>query len=118
MGKPYFSDDEVSFLKSTAVGPSGETLDEVIQQTLEERLNRRMKKRVESGDFRVCAARDLAPIFEKALDINQKKLAKDEEFRALMSASGLSFKIDSDWSGLGSNGKKKPASKKKPKKGR
>ncbi len=34
----------------------------------------RMKKRVESGDFRVCAAHDLEPIFEKAFGIKPKEL--------------------------------------------
>lgn len=44
----------------------------LMEEILNERLNRRMKKRVESGDHRVCAAHDIAPILEKALGIKPK----------------------------------------------
>ena len=39
-----------------------------------------MKKRVYSGDFRVCAAHDVAPILEKALGVKEKYLIRDKEF--------------------------------------
>jgi hypothetical protein len=65
---------------------------------LDERLNRRMKKRVESEDYRVCAAHDLAPIFEKALGINPKELAKSQEFLARVDTEGL--KGGAKWLGL------------------
>lgn len=39
-------------------------------------LTRRENKRVQTGDFRVCAAHDLAPILGKALEIDVKRLAK------------------------------------------
>lgn len=94
LGPPYFSNEEVSLLKSTEIGPGEEgeeSLGQRIQSTLEERLNRRMEKRVESADFRVCAAHDLAPIFEKAFDINPKKLAKDAKFMALVQSNGQAF---------------------------
>jgi hypothetical protein len=41
----------------------------LIEETLNERLERRMKKRVESGDFRVCAAHDLAPVLRRLLGL-------------------------------------------------
>ncbi|KAK0128809.1 hypothetical protein ONS95_000759 [Cadophora gregata] len=66
-----------------------ERLEEVIQQTLNERLERRIKKREESGDFRVCAAHDLAPILEKALGIKAKDLQRDQEFLEIMGRCGL-----------------------------
>lgn len=52
----------------------------VIEEILSERVEGRIKKREESGEFRVCAAHDLAPILEKALGIDPKALAKDREF--------------------------------------
>jgi hypothetical protein len=52
-------------------------------------LQRRIKKRVESGDFRVCAAHDLAPIFEKAFNIKSKDLERDRELRGLIEEFGL-----------------------------
>jgi hypothetical protein len=39
-----------------------------------------MKKRVYIGDFRVCAAHDVAPILEKALGVKEKYLIRDKEF--------------------------------------
>ncbi|EER37269.1 conserved hypothetical protein [Histoplasma capsulatum H143] len=111
LGQPYFNAEEVAALTRTAVGHDGETLKERIQHTLEERLNRRLKKRVESGDFRVCAAHDLAPIFEKVFDINPKKLAKDSKFRSLVSINGLRLKSEEElWNGLG-NGPPKATTK-------
>jgi len=71
-----------------------------------------MKKRVESNDYRVCAAHDLAPIFEKALDINPKELARNKEFLALMEKSGLELGDGEEWKGL----PKKTFEKKKGKK--
>jgi len=51
LGAPYFSDSGVLQLKATVV-PSGKTLEQDIADTLEERLDRRMKKRVESDEKR------------------------------------------------------------------
>lgn len=120
LGKPYFSEEEVWLLRSTEVGPNEETLDQRVENTLEERLNRRMKRRVQSGDFRVCAAHDLAPMFEKVFHVNPKKLAKDVKFMSLMTANGLTFRDDETASILGrpfenelSENKKKKMQKKK-----
>lgn len=109
----------MSALKATAVGTDGETLEQRIQRTLDERLNRRMKKRVQSGDFRVCTAHDLAPIFEKSFDINPKKLAKDAKFMSLVAMNGLRLKSQESRYGLGTGhteqtGKGKGKGKKNP----
>ncbi|KAK2764279.1 hypothetical protein FQN54_008971 [Arachnomyces sp. PD_36] len=97
IGPPYFKEDEVETLKNVMV--QGKTLVQLIENTLSERLNRRDKKRVSSGDFRVCAAHDLAPILEKALGIDPKKLAKDCVFVRILEERGLRLG-DGEWSGL------------------
>jgi hypothetical protein len=54
-------------------------LAELIDEILRVRLDWRTKKRVESVDFRVCVAHDVAPIVEKVLGAKGKDL-RDEEF--------------------------------------
>ncbi|THX20668.1 hypothetical protein D6D17_00519 [Aureobasidium pullulans] len=88
LSTPYFNESEVTQLKSTLLS-TGKTLEETIEQTLHERLNRRLKKRQESNDYRVCAAHDLAPIFEKAFGLEHKQLARDVEFLKLVDENGL-----------------------------
>ncbi|OAL72711.1 hypothetical protein A7D00_2484 [Trichophyton violaceum] len=97
LGKPYFDGEEVEALENTisnSSGSQGETLAQKIESTLDERLNRRMKKRIESSDFRVCAAHDLAPIFEAVFDIPPKKLAK--KLVSLISSRGLILRDEDD----------------------
>ncbi|WEW57179.1 hypothetical protein PRK78_002641 [Emydomyces testavorans] len=113
LGKPYFTPEEVEILKSTHGIGGSETLMQIIQSTLDERLNRRMKKRVESGDFRVCAAHDLAPVFEKMFGINPKKLAKNVQFANLRSLRGLRLKDGDDLGCLVNRGAPKMKGKKK-----
>lgn len=97
LGKPYFNEEEVGILKNTLSNSSGsETLAQKIESTLDERLGRRIKKRVESGDFRVCAAHDLAPIFEAVFDIYPKKLAKNFALISLISSRGLRLRDEDD----------------------
>ena len=92
-------------IKSTAViNNSEQILGDLIQETLDERLNRRMKKRVESEDYRVCAAHDLAPIFEKGLGVRRKEFEKDKEFVRLVRTSGLKLKDGESWMGMGKKG--------------
>ena len=62
------------------------------------RSNRRMKKGVESEDYRVCAAHGLAPIFEKGLGIRPK------EFVRLVRTSGLKLNDGESWMGMGKKG--------------
>ena len=100
LGLPYFTADEVAQLKATTVHNDTKKLEDVIQETLNERLQRRMKKRVQSGDFRVCAAHDLAPIFEKALNIKSKDLERDHNFLALVEQSGLKLGDGQVWSSV------------------
>lgn len=97
LGAPYSSPAEVDFLKSTIVESKRsedngqKTLEQLIEATLDRKLNRRTKKRMESQDFRVCAAHDLAPIFEKAFRIKPKELHKDKEFVKKLSTDGLNL---------------------------
>jgi hypothetical protein len=106
---PYFTASEAAQLKATPVHNNTKKLEVVIQETLDERLQRRMKKRVQSGDFRICAAHDLAPILEKALDIKPKELERDRDFLALVEQFGLDLREAQSWSGV----VKKPGQKKK-----
>jgi hypothetical protein len=117
LGTPYFKQEEVDMLKATKV--NGEmTLEAVIRSTLDERLERRMKKRVESGDYRVCAAHDLAPIFETAFNIKPKDLAKDDAFLSLLENSSLQLKNGGNWLGLSKRPNIKQGQKKKKKGGK
>ena len=65
--------------------------------TLSERLERRMGKRVECGDYRVCAAHDLAPVFERVFGVETKALARDGEFLATLRRLGLGLKDSDGW---------------------
>ena len=114
IGLPYFDQAEAEILKGTLVPGDGhalQTLEEFIKSTLDERLNRRMKKRVESADYRVCAAHDLAPIWEQAFAIKPKDLAKNKEFAALLDKKGLAGAID--WKGSAKHENAKPQKKTK-----
>lgn len=101
IGTPYFDLVEVQQLKACVVDVTNSTdLEMVIKDTLRERLERRMKKRVESGDYRVCTAHDIAPIFEKAFCINLKELQTNTEFLALLENCQLETKSIGNWKGL------------------
>ncbi|TVY67380.1 hypothetical protein LSUE1_G007859 [Lachnellula suecica] len=101
IGPPYFTTTEVSQLKSTIISiKETQTLEQYIEKQLNARLERRKKKRVESGDFRVCAAHDLGLIFEKAFDIKHKELAKDGEFLTILKRSGLELQDGDRWQGV------------------
>lgn len=92
-------------IKSTAViSNSEQTLGDLIQESLDVRLNRRMKKGVESEDYRVCAAHDLAPIFEKGLGIRPKEFEKDKGFVRLVRTSDLKLTDGESWMGMGKKG--------------
>ncbi|KAI9809230.1 MAG: hypothetical protein M1825_002521 [Sarcosagium campestre] len=114
IGQPYFDPSEVEFLKATVVSVKGQEslkLPELISSTLDERLNRRMKNRVDSGDFRVCAAHDLAPIWEAAFNIHFKKLCKDQKFKRLVDSRGLRG-VD-EWQETDMSTKSKPKNERK-----
>jgi hypothetical protein len=99
LGLPYFSADEAETLRSA--DSNGKPLSQVLATRLDERLGRRMEKRVESGDFRVCAAHDLAPVLGEVLGIESKRLAKEKEkgFVELVDRKGLELG-DGQWRGL------------------
>ena len=100
LGEPYFNQDEAEKIKGARLD-GDKTMSALIEETLNERLDRRMKKRVESGDYRVCAAHDVAPILEKALSIKPKDLERNQAFLDTMSANGLHLKPGEQWTGLG-----------------
>ena len=100
LGEPYFSPDEAEKIQGVCLDRD-KTLPVLIQETLNERLGRRMKKRVESGDYRVGAAHDVAPILEKALGIKPKDLERDQIFLDAIAANGLHLKPGEQWAGIG-----------------
>lgn len=102
LGSPYFTPAEATMVKSFQVGENNGSiaLAEVIEDTLKERLERRMKKRVSSKDFRVCAAHDIAPILEKALGVKEKDLMRDKEFIRLVEKWGLDLREAVRWKGI------------------
>ena len=100
LGEPYFNSDEAEKIKGAHL-EGGRTMAALIEETLDERLNHRIKKRAESGDYRVCAAHDVAPILEKALGIKPKELKRDNAFLDKISANGLHLMPGEQWMGLG-----------------
>lgn len=114
IGLPYFKPEEAEMLKSMMF--DGKTLGSLIEVTLQERLEKRMKKRVESGDYRVCAAHDVAPVLEKVFGINPKLLAKNKTFLELIDRSGLFLKDGDSWTGLVTKRHVNPVLEKKKKK--
>jgi len=54
----------------------------------------------ETSDYRVCAAHDLAPLFEKAFDVKAADLAKNKAFLRCLDKGGLESKEGAKWKGL------------------
>ena len=100
LGEPYFNQVEAEKIKGARL-EGDKTLSALIEETLNERLDRRAKKRVQSGDYRICAAHDIAPILEKALGIKPKDLERSQAFLDSMSANGLHLEPGEQWTGLG-----------------
>jgi len=101
IGSPYFTDSEVAMVKGLRTGGDKgcSILVGLIDDTLKERLERRMKKRVDSGDFRVCAAHDVAPILERVFGVKEKDLLRDKEFVGLVQKWGLELGEGVVWKG-------------------
>ena len=95
---PYFEPLENHALKKII----RQTLEQLIQEILDKKLNRR--KRVEGADYRVRAAHDLAPVFERVFGIKPKDLQKDKKFVKMLSTNGLELDERTARSGLGSKG--------------
>ena len=100
LGEPYFNADEAEKIKGARFD-GDKALSVLIEGTLNERLERRMKKHVESDDDRVCAAHDVVPILEKALGIEPKDLERDQAFLDTMATNGLHLKPGEQWVGIG-----------------
>ncbi|KAL8686384.1 MAG: hypothetical protein Q9218_007144, partial [Villophora microphyllina] len=107
LGLPYVQYDEAEYLKATLI--NGKPLHQIIRNILQERLERRMKKRVESADYRVCAAHDLAPIFETSFGIKPKDLATNTRFQELLVTYGLGLGEGEEFGGLVHAAKNEPA---------
>ncbi|KAL5348573.1 hypothetical protein ACLOAV_005990 [Pseudogymnoascus australis] len=101
IGMPYFDQVEAQQLKACTVDAmNSKTLETLIKDTLGERLERRMKKRVDSGDYRVCAAHDISLLFEKTFSIKPKYLQTNIEFLTLLKRGQLEPKDIGNWKGL------------------
>lgn len=74
-------------------------LAQAIEEEVQTGLERRMKKRVESGDFRVCAAHDLAPVLAGLLGVDMKMMEKDKRLSDLVRTRGLDHG-EERWEGL------------------
>ncbi|KAI3002248.1 hypothetical protein CBS147346_6082 [Aspergillus niger] len=99
IGEPYFTIEEAEKIKQTIIDANGKTFSETLVEGLNERLKRRNKKRVQSDDFRVCAAHDLAPLMASALGIDLKQMEKDNDFARMVELKGLNLRGEI-WSGL------------------
>ncbi|GLA12835.1 hypothetical protein AnigIFM62618_009350 [Aspergillus niger] len=99
IGEPYFTIEEAEKIKQTIIDANGKTFSETLVEGLNERLKRRNKKRVKSGDFRVCAAHDLAPLMASVLGIDLKQMEKDKEFAGMVELKGLHLRGEI-WGGL------------------
>ncbi|KAB8203001.1 hypothetical protein P875_00108693 [Aspergillus parasiticus SU-1] len=97
IGEPYFTPKEAETIKKTII--DGKEFTQLVEEGLNKRLDRRNKKRFESGDFRICAAHDLAPIMAQALGIDLKRLEKDKSFTNLVEEKGLHLEGEG-WCGL------------------
>ncbi|KAI4279950.1 MAG: hypothetical protein L6R38_004841 [Xanthoria sp. 2 TBL-2021] len=86
---PYFTPSEIKAIKSFVPDGGESTLEQLILSALETKLERRKKKQLANGDYRVCASHDLAPVFEKAFGVRPKDLAKDKKFVKALTKDGL-----------------------------
>ena len=107
LGEPYFDLSQADMIKTAQV-ETDKTLSVIVEETLNERLSRRMKKLVGSGDYRVCAAHDIAPCLEKTLGINPKDLEKNQAFVDTMTKFGLHLEPGTQWTALDQQHKSVP----------
>jgi hypothetical protein len=91
IGDPYFNDEEAGLLKSFPV-TNEKDLQTIISARISDKLNRREKKRNQTGDHRICAAHDLAPLLEKIFEIKPKDLQKSKSFHKQLQKNGLNFR--------------------------
>ena len=98
IGAPYFTIEEADQIKQMTVTEKA-TFEQNISEKLDERLSRRMQKRVSSGDYRVCAAHDLVPIIADMLRVDIKQMERDKQFMHLVETKGLDLEGE-QWDGL------------------
>ncbi|KAF5857528.1 hypothetical protein ETB97_005667 [Aspergillus alliaceus] len=84
VGEPYFTLEEADTIKYTVFN-NGNLFTLYLEDELNQRLTRRNMKRVESGNFQVCTAHDLALIIAQALSMDLKQLEEDKKFETPMS---------------------------------
>lgn len=77
IGAPYFTAEEANSIKNKEI-VFHKTIQQMVNEKLTERLDRRMEKRVNSGDFRVCAAHDLAPIIADLFRVDLRQLDREK----------------------------------------
>ncbi|KAE9382024.1 hypothetical protein N431DRAFT_491285 [Stipitochalara longipes BDJ] len=86
IGLPYFSCTEAALMKSLQVGDTNGSATR--------------GRRAESGDYRVCAAHDIAPILERLFGVKEKDLMRDKEFLGLVENWGVELGGGVVWKGL------------------
>ena len=86
-------------LKKTLI-TTDKNLEMLIRETIEIKLNRQVKERQATGDHRVCAAHDLAPLLERVFDFRPKNLAKDSGFQKIRRKYGLALPAEQEFVGL------------------
>lgn len=104
IGQPYFDAEEAEILKRFRV-TSEKDLETVIADHLSEKLNRRESKRLATGDHRVCAGHDIAPLLEKILEIRPKDVQNNKAFQKQLRKNGLQLPNDQTFEGPGGRGR-------------
>ncbi|KAH7130250.1 hypothetical protein B0J11DRAFT_429854, partial [Dendryphion nanum] len=99
----YFSNGEAIKLRNTIVDANGKTPGSIIRDFFKTTLEKRLKGRMqETGDWKLCAAHDLAPIFEKVFGVSAKDFSKNKVFTMLVQKGGLTSLDDGTvWKGIG-----------------
>ncbi|KAF2448423.1 hypothetical protein P171DRAFT_508628 [Karstenula rhodostoma CBS 690.94] len=100
IGRPYFSDAQAAQLRSTVVDEeTGETLGQRLDCLFTEKLAKKLEK---GGAWRVCAAHDLAPVFEGVVGVRPGELGRDKGFVGLVRKGGLDAVGEGGvWKGVG-----------------
>ena len=102
IGEPYFTADEHDKLRRTITHGTDMTLEDLLSEFFQNKLEKRIQGRIKAtGDWRICAAHDLAPIIERAFRVNSKDLSKNKMFVKLVQRDGLQLREGVIWQGLG-----------------
>lgn len=102
IGQPYFSDAEAETLRNTVV-EGGLILTEALDIFFQQKLPTRLESRAKSEyDYRICAAHDVAPVFEKAFGAKAVDLKRNKQFINLVKKRGLDLRKGEVWLGMGS----------------